>query len=276
MSEGSVSLVGAGPGTSDYLTLGAVKALQSAQALLYDALVDDEVLAFAPQRCVKICVGKRGGRLSVSQDKTNALMVRLAHKGLNVVRLKGGDPSVFGRVEEERQYLDAYGVAHRTIAGVTTASAAAAQFGFPLTHRASARSVHYLTGRTKDGLPDLDGKGLEGSETTLVFYMAAQKAKAIETALLALGRPESTPVLILENVGRTHAAMRRCSLRSLVSTVREAVYEGPVLICIGDVCAFARTHRPGHTQETMTAAEATAVCPHDTRLARTGRTRAAL
>jgi len=240
MRSGFVSLVGAGPGDPDHLTLGALKALQSAQGLLYDALVSEDILALAPDRCVKICVGKRGDRLSVPQEKTNALMVRLARKGLHVVRLKGGDPSVFGRVEEERQYLDAAGIAHTTIAGVTTASVAAAQFAFPLTHRGEARSVRFLTGRTKDGLPELEGRGLEDPETTLVFYMAAHKAAQVQDCLLELGRSPRLNVLVLENVGRANARALACRLSDMATMIEAGPCDGPVLICVGEVCAYAR------------------------------------
>ena len=239
-SHGFVTLCGAGPGDADLLTLGALKAIQSAQALLYDALVSDEIVALAPRRCLKIGVGKRGDRLSIPQDKTNDLMVRLARRGLNVVRLKGGDPSVFGRVEEERQHLDRHGIAHRTIAGVTAASAAAAQFEFPLTHRAEARSVTFLTGRTKDGSVDLDAGAVRNPEASLVFYMSSHNAAHIEAALLRAGRGLATPLVLVENAGRAQARAVKGRLGQLAALAAGNAWEGPVLIGIGDAFAHAR------------------------------------
>ncbi|WP_040308696.1 uroporphyrinogen-III C-methyltransferase [Asticcacaulis biprosthecium] len=237
---GFVTLAGAGPGDADLLTLGTLKALQSAQALLYDALVSEDILALAPQRCIKICVGKRGDRLSVPQEKTNALMVRLARRGLHVVRLKGGDPSVFGRVEEERDHLDRHGVPHKTLAGVTAASAAAAQFSFPLTHRSEARSVTFLTGRTKDGSIDLRDASVADPEMSLVFYMSSHNAGHIQARLLGAGRSPFTPVVLIENAGRAHARARKLTLRDLPATVVAEGWDGPVLIGIGDAFAYAR------------------------------------
>ncbi|MFT4076172.1 MAG: uroporphyrinogen-III C-methyltransferase [Asticcacaulis sp.] len=238
--NGFVSLVGAGPGDADHLTLGALKALQLAQALLYDALVSEDILALAPQKCVKICVGKRGDRLSVSQDKTNELMVRLAKKGLHVVRLKGGDPSVFGRVEEERQYLDTHDIGHKTLPGVTAASAAAAQFSFPLTHRGEARSVTFLTGRTKDGAIDLRDESISDPMASLVFYMSSHNATHIEASLLRAGRSPQTPVVIIENAGRHSAQLRTGHLCNLAWLVCDASFDGPVLLGIGVAFAYAR------------------------------------
>ena len=241
---GFVSLVGAGPGDADHLTLGALKALQSAQALLYDSLVSEDILSLAPQKCVKICVGKRGDRLSVSQDKTNKLMVRLARKGLHVVRLKGGDPSIFGRVEEERLYLEQHGIDHKTLPGVTAASAAAAQFSFPLTHRGEARSVTFLTGRTKDGSIDLRDESIDDPMASLVFYMSSHNAAHIEASLLKAGRSPQTPVVIIENAGRPTARALSGRLHELAALVRQAAFDGPVLMGAGVAFGYARLAVP--------------------------------
>lgn len=238
--NGFVTLAGAGPGDADLLTLGALKAIQSAQALLYDALVSEDILALAPRRCIKICVGKRGDRLSVSQDKTNALMVRLARKGLHVVRLKGGDPSIFGRVEEERLFLDAHHIPHKTLAGVTAASAAAAQFSFPLTHRGEARAVTFLTGRGLDGSIDFDQSALCDLTTSLVFYMSSHNIQHVVTSLIKAGRLPLTPAIFVENAGRPTARIGTVSLNALASAVTSADCEGPVLIGIGDAFGYAR------------------------------------
>lgn len=242
--NGFVSLVGAGPGDADHLTLGALKALQAAQALLYDALVSEDIQALAPQKCVKICVGKRGDRLSVAQDKTNALMVRLAKKGMHVVRLKGGDPSVFGRVEEERLYLEAHGIGHRTVPGVTAASAAAAQFSFPLTHRGEARSVTFLTGRTKQGSIDLRDESINDPMASLVFYMSSHNAAHIETSLVNAGRASHTPVVLIENAGRPNARALSGQLHQLASLASQAAFDGPVLMGVGVAFGYARLEQP--------------------------------
>lgn len=242
-SPGFVSLVGAGPGDADLLTLGALKAIQSAQALLYDALVSEDILALAPARCVKICVGKRGDRLSVPQEKTNALMVRLARRGLHVVRLKGGDPSMFGRVEEERLHLDRHGIAHKTLAGVTAASAAAAQFSFPLTHRGEARAVTFLTGRGLDGSIAFEDGTLGDPKASLVFYMSSHNAAHIEAALLKAGREPNTAMVFVENAGRANARIQTGRLSDLARDVAAANYQGPVLIGVGDAFAYARAHQ---------------------------------
>src|SRR6185369_8788832 len=147
LKVGRVRLVGAGPGAADLLTLRALRAIEGAQAILYDALVPAEVLALAPGPCLNIQTGKRAGRASMAQATINRLMLRLARRGLEVVRLKGGDPSIFGRVGEEREFLQAHGIEVEVVPGVTAACAAAAQFGFPLTHRGEARRLLIATAR---------------------------------------------------------------------------------------------------------------------------------
>ena len=244
-TRGRVTLVGAGPGDPDLLTIRALRAIESAEALLFDALVSPEIVALAPERCVKIGVGKRGDRMSVPQDKTNALMARLAARGLHVVRLKGGDPSVFGRVEEERAYLEARGVPFETVPGVTAASAAAAQFSFPLTHRGEARRVVYLTARTRaDGSDALDTPAAADLGATLVFYMASHVAENVETALLAMGRDAATPVLVVEHAGSKRARAIEGVLGDLSERVRAAGFEGPTLIAVGDAVRCARVPAP--------------------------------
>ena len=254
MPHGFVTLAGAGPGDADLLPLGALKAIQSAQALLYAALVSEDILDLAPQRCIRICDGKRGDRLSIPQDRDNALLARLARKGLQVVRLKGGDPSLFGRVEEERQYLDRHGIAHRTLAGVTAASAAAAQFEFPLTHRGEARAVTFLTGRTRDGAADLNDARLNDVETSLVFYMSSHNSAHIQAALLAAGRGNATPVMLVENAGRATARGVITCLDAMADQVSALCWEGPVLIGVGDAFAHARqVSMPHSTPQRQTA-----------------------
>jgi uroporphyrin-III C-methyltransferase len=235
-----VMLVGAGPGSADLLTVRALRAIEGAGALLYDALVGEEILALAPRRCLRIRTGKRSGGASMKQAEINVLMLKLARRGLKVVRLKGGDPSVFGRSGEEQDYLEARGVAVEVVPGITAASAAAAQFGFPLTHRGEARRVTFATARVQDGAV-VEGGWTAGAdpETTLVLYMARDTAGIVSGRLMAEGRPASTPAIAVENAGRPQARLIHATLGSLGAAIEAAAPSGPVLLVIGEVAARA-------------------------------------
>lgn len=235
-----VLLVGAGPGAADLMTLRAARAVQGAEALLYDALVCNDVLAMAPDRCLRIRTGKRGGKASMKQATINRLMLRLARRGLRVVRLKGGDPSVFGRSGEERDYLEAHGVEVEVVPGVTAACAAAAQFGFPLTHRGEARRLLLATARTLDGGLADGWREAADEETTVALYMAGQAAHEVAARLIAEGRAPATPALAVENAGRPEARLISCDLASLPQAVQQAAFTGPVLLLVGAVAAHAR------------------------------------
>ena len=235
---GRVQLVGAGPGAADLLTVRALRAVEGAQALLYDALVGEEILALAPAACLKIQTGKRAGRTSMKQETINRLMLRLARRGLRVVRLKGGDPSIFGRVGEEAAFLQAHGVEVEVVPGVTAASAAAAQFGFPLTHRGEARRLLVATATTKDGaLTEAGWASAADPETTLALYMGREQLEAATARLIAHGRPATTPAMAVENAGRANARILSGSLESLGAQLAEARFDGPVVLVIGDVAA---------------------------------------
>jgi uroporphyrin-III C-methyltransferase len=236
---GAVALVGAGPGAADLLTLRAARMIGQAQALLYDALVSQDVLALAPAQCLKIQTGKRAGRTSMKQETINRLMLRLARRGLDVVRLKGGDPSVFGRVGEEQAFLQAHGVAVEVVPGVTAASAAAAQFGFPLTHRDVARRVVFTTATLTAGALATDWRAAADPEATLAVYMGRHAAPALARRLIAAGRPGSTPALAVENAGGPAARLATGTLADLPGLVAQ-LGDGPTLIVIGEVAAMAR------------------------------------
>jgi uroporphyrin-III C-methyltransferase len=237
---GRVLLVGAGPGAADLLTLRAARAIEAADAVLYDALVEPEVLALAPRGCLSIQTGKRAGKASLNQQTINRLMLRLARRGLTVVRLKGGDPSVFGRSGEETAFLEANGVPVEVVPGITAASAAAAQFGFPLTERGQARRLVFATARVQDGSVVEGGwTALADPETTTVLYMGRDTAAAAAERLIAEGRSPSTPAVAVENAGRPQARIVSAHLADLGETVRDAAFEGPVLLVIGDVVAGA-------------------------------------
>jgi uroporphyrin-III C-methyltransferase len=244
---GRVLLVGAGPGSADLLTVRATRAIGQAQVLLYDALVPREILDLAPTNCLKIQTGKRAGRASMAQTTINRLMVRLARRGLDVVRLKGGDPSVFGRVGEEMAALQAAGIEAQVIPGVTAAAAAAAQFGFPLTHRGQARRVVLTTARLDQGSLAEDWRAAADPEATLAIYMGGAAAGAIRDRLIAAGRSAATPVLAVENAGRPEARLFTGVLGGLAETV-PADLDGPVLIVVGDVAAQAVAATPALTE----------------------------
>lgn len=241
LEQGRVWLVGAGPGAADLMTVRALRAVEGAQALLYDALVTDEVVALAPAACLRIQTGKRSGKTSMKQATINRLMLRLARRGLTVVRLKGGDPSIFGRSGEERAFLEVHGVAVEIVPGITAASAAAAQFGFPLTHRGEARRVVFATARVKDGaIVDGGWAGLADPETTTVLYMAREAAAAVAARLIAEGRSPATPAVAVENAGRPGARLLTATLATLAHAMAAQAFTGPVLLAIGEAVAQAR------------------------------------
>lgn len=235
---GTVRLVGAGPGAADLLTLRAARAIETAQALLYDALVSPEVLALASAACLKIQTGKRAGRTSMKQETINRLMLRLARRGLDVVRLKGGDPSIFGRVGEEAAFLQAHGVATEVVPGVTAACAAAAQFGFPLTHRGVARRVVMTTARLDAGGLAQDWNAGADPEATLAIYMGGEVVAKVSERLIAMGRAPDTPAVAVENAGRPDARLFSGTLASLPRVMGRGL-DGPVLIVVGEVAAQA-------------------------------------
>src|SRR5947209_5845668 len=202
-AQGVVWLVGAGPGDPELLTLKALKALTAADVVVHDGLVSDEILELAPAAARRISVAKRKSRHSCSQDEINRMLVAFALEGLEVVRLKGGDPFIFGRGGEELEAARAAGVACHVIPGVTAALAAGANAGAPLTHRGSAQAVTFVTGHASEGRePDLDWAALAKAHQTVVVYMGLSQAAPIAMRLMAAGRPGSIPVLIVENASR--------------------------------------------------------------------------
>ncbi|WP_319418010.1 uroporphyrinogen-III C-methyltransferase [Phenylobacterium soli] len=246
-----MQLVGAGPGAADLLTLRAVRAIESAQALLYDALVSDEILALAPAHCLKIQTGKRAGRASMAQATINRLMLRLARGGLRVVRLKGGDPSVFGRAGEEADFLAAHGVASEVVPGVTAASAAAAEFGFPLTHRGEARRLILTTARLDGGADALDWRAAADAEATVAIYMGGAQAAELARRLMAAGRAAATPVVVLESIARPEARLVFQGRLAELAGAAPRTGGGPVLVVVGEVATRACGHASQLTPEPM-------------------------
>lgn len=238
--SGRVMLVGAGPGPTDLMTVRVQRAIQDAQALLYDALVDPDVLTLAPRACLKIETGKRANRPSMKQETINRLMLRLARRGLRVVRLKSGDPSVFGRSGEEAAFLESRGVPVEVVAGVTAASAAAAQFGFPLTQRGLAQRLVLATARLESGSLITEGwQAMADPAATVALYMARDSLVSVTDALIKAGRCANTPVIAVENAGRDSARAIKCRLSALARMIQSAEYAGTVVVIIGDVAASA-------------------------------------
>src|SRR5580698_724477 len=229
--EGRATLVGAGPGDPELLTIRALKAIQSADVLLFDALIDPAILDFARPDARRIDVGKRCGRHAMNQAAINALIVRLARSGAHVVRLKGGDPFVFGRGGEELDTLRAAGVPVTVVPGVTSACAAAASLQVPLTHRDVARSLHFVTGHGSDGtVPAHDWKALANAGGTIAAYMAGRTFPTISAQLIAAGMSPSTPAVLVENASRPDERHRFGTLGDLPDVLAGQPPVGPALV----------------------------------------------
>jgi uroporphyrin-III C-methyltransferase len=235
---GEVWLVGAGPGDPELLTIKALKALQAADVVVHDRLTPPAILELAGPQARLIDVGKRKSRHTLPQDDINQLLVALAQAGHRVVRLKGGDPFVFGRGGEELQVLRAAGVRAHVVPGVTAAFAAAASAGAPLTHRGLAQAVTFVTGHAaKDAEPDLDWAALGRGNETVVVYMGLSTAPAIAARLIEAGRSAGTPVLVVESASLADERRILTSLAKLGDAV--AGLDGPAILIIGEVAAMA-------------------------------------
>ncbi len=234
-AAGMVFLVGAGPGSPDLLTLRAHRLLGEADVIVHDRLVSDAVLDMARRDAERIYVGKARADHCLPQEGINALLVRLARQGRKVVRLKGGDPFVFGRGGEEAEALDAAGIAYEVVPGVTAALACAAQARIPLTHRDAARAVMLVTGHTKHGEPDIDFAAAARPGTTLAVYMGIATLPRLRAGLLAAGLPETTPAALIEAGGTPRQRMLCGTLDRLVAEAPGWTTRGPVLLLVGEV-----------------------------------------
>ncbi len=240
---GEVWLVGAGPGDPDLLTIKALKILQKADVVVRDGLVSDEILELSPAAARRISVAKRKSRHSYSQDEINRMLVAFALEGLTVVRLKGGDPFIFGRGGEELEACRAAGVACHIVPGVTSALAASASAGSPLTHRGSAQAVTFVTGHASAGRePDLDWESLARPNQTVVIYMGLSQAVPIAARLMAAGRSAATPALIVENASRPNERRLVTTLSGLAETA--SALSGPALLIVGEAMALAQAGEP--------------------------------
>jgi uroporphyrin-III C-methyltransferase len=238
MNTGKVTLVGAGPGDPELLTLKALKAIQSATLLLVDDLVSREVVAHAPKTARIVYVGKRGGCKSTPQAFIEKLMLMAAREGESVVRLKGGDPFIFGRGGEEVEHLRAAGVQVEVINGITSGLAAATALGVPLTHRDHAQGVIFITGHAQKGAEAPDWKALAATahqaRLTLVIYMGVSSAARIEQDLLG-GLPADTPVAIVQRASLPEQRHAVSTLGALAATVEREGLASPSVIVVGDV-----------------------------------------
>jgi uroporphyrin-III C-methyltransferase len=234
MEKGKVYLVGAGPGDPDLLTVKAARLISGADVVVHDGLVDDAILALANPQARFISVAKQRSRHSVPQDGINAILVREARAGHAVVRLKGGDPFIFGRGGEEVEECRVAGVPVEVVPGISAAIAGGAAALLPLTHRDASSAVTFVAGQCK-GLTDQNWAGLAGKGRTLVIYMGVATADDISEKLIADGLSPDTPVAVLERVGRGNARTMRTILTDLGGMIDRENVQSPAIIVVGDV-----------------------------------------
>jgi len=233
LPQGQVALIGAGPGDAGLLTLRALQLMQQADVVLYDYLVSDEVMDLVRRDAELVCVGKKAGFHSVPQEETNQLIVRYAEQGKRVVRLKGGDPFVFGRGGEELEVLFDAGIPFQVVPGITAAAGATAYAGIPLTHRDYAQTAMFITGHLKPDGDQLDWSTLARGKQTLVIYMGLMKSSHIQQQLLGHGRAADTPVAIIERGTQKSQKVLKGQLGELATLAQNAA--SPSLIVIGEV-----------------------------------------
>lgn len=233
---GTIYLVGAGPGPVDLLTLRAARLIESAGVIVHDGLIGSDILSLARRDARLICVAKQRARHTLPQDAINALLVAEAAAGHDVVRLKGGDPFIFGRGGEEAETARAAGVAVEIVPGISAANGAAAASGIPLTHRDAASIVSFVAGQCK-GLSEQNWAGLAGTGRTLVIYMGVSSAAAISEKLMSDGLAPDMPVAVIENAARAEMRVLRGLLAGLPDVVAREGVQSPALIVIGEVTA---------------------------------------
>lgn len=239
-TRGIVHIVGAGPGDPDLLTFRALRVMQQADVVIYDRLVEPAILDYVRRDAERVYVGKAKGAHSRTQAEINDLMVAHARAGRRVVRLKGGDPFVFGRGGEELEHLRAHGVEVEVVPGITAALCCAAATGIPLTHRDHAAAVTLVTGHGRDGAPDVDWAALAHARHTLVVYMAVSTAGEVARRLIEHGLPAATPVAVIENGTRPSQRTVAGRLDRLAELVAAHAIAGPAVIIIGEVARAAQ------------------------------------
>ncbi|HEY9091620.1 uroporphyrinogen-III C-methyltransferase [Parasphingorhabdus sp.] len=235
--NGTVYLVGAGPGDPELLTLRAARLLSEADVIVHDGLVSEDILAMAPAATKRISVAKQRSRHSMPQDAINALLIAEAQKGHKVVRLKGGDPFIFGRGGEEASDCIKAGIRVEVVPGISAALGCAAQARIPLTHRDASSAVSFVAGQCK-GLSDQNWSGLVGKGRTLVIYMGVANAESITEKLIADGASPDIPVAVLENGTRGNFRALRTLLTDLGDLVRREKVKSPALLVVGEVASY--------------------------------------
>lgn len=238
-TRGSVILVGAGPGDPGLLTLNALRAMNEADVILHDRLVSSDVLALARRDAQFIEVGKQGGGTHTPQETIHALLLEHARQGKRVVRLKGGDPFIFGRGGEELEFLRSHGIDYQVVPGITAAIACAAYAGIPLTHRDHAQSVRFVTAHCRDSFDTLDWQVLAQERQTLAIYMGIAGLDDLRNQLIEHGRAPGTPFALIENGSRAEQRVLCGSLAELPELAKRNEIESPALLVIGEVSALA-------------------------------------
>lgn len=233
---GRVTLVGAGPGDPDLLTVRALNVVKSADVVLYDDLVAKPILALARADAELINVGKRGYRQSCKQPEINALLIARAQSGLHVVRLKGGDPLIFGRAGEEIAACRAAGISIEVVPGVTSAQGAAARLGLSLTHRDHARRLQFITAHDRHGKlpPDIDWSAVADAAATTVIYMPKRTLAELTTVAMKHGLDPATPAIAVANATRADEKVLSSTVGEITARLHQANFEGPVLVMIGE------------------------------------------
>ncbi|MBK1871665.1 uroporphyrinogen-III C-methyltransferase [Marinobacter sp. 1-3A] len=237
-SAGEVALVGAGPGDPELLTLKAWRLITSAEVVLYDRLVSPEILALIPESAEKIHVGKQRANHTLPQDQINQRLVDLAKQGFRVVRLKGGDPFIFGRGGEEIETLASAGIRFQVVPGITAASGCASYAGIPLTHRDYAQSVRFVTGHLKNNTCDLPWKDFVQINQTLVFYMGLVGLPIICKELIGHGMTPDMPVALISKGTTREQQVVTGNLETIVQRVTEENVQAPTLVIVGHVVAL--------------------------------------
>jgi len=245
MGVGMVYLVGTGPGDPELLTVRAATLLRQADAVLYDNLVSAQVLQLLPAGAERIYVGKRRSEHAVQQNEINQRMVDLARQGRVVLRLKGGDPFIFGRGGEELEYLVDAGVRFAVVPGITAAVGVAAYAGIPLTHRRLAQSCTFVTGHLQDGSMDLDWPMLARTRQTVVVYMGLLGLPMLCSRLIEHGRDPATPIAIVQQGTTRGQRVLEGTLATLPGLVAQAGLHAPTLIIVGEVVTLAKRLAPG-------------------------------
>ncbi|SNZ07205.1 uroporphyrin-III C-methyltransferase / precorrin-2 dehydrogenase / sirohydrochlorin ferrochelatase/uroporphyrin-III C-methyltransferase [Cohaesibacter gelatinilyticus] len=236
---GKVFLIGAGPGDPDLLTVKALRCLQSAEVVIYDRLVSDEIMELVPKDAVLVPVGKAPKHHMVPQEGINELLVEHAHKATTIVRLKGGDPFIFGRGSEEAQRLVEAGIPFEVVPGITAAQGCSTSLHVPLTHRGMATGVRYVTGHCRNDVPlDLNWSSLADEATTLVVYMGLAAIEQISRELIANGMRADIPVLAISKGTTKDERHVLADLRSIHQVAKQAELKAPTLFIIGEVASF--------------------------------------